>query len=123
MRTVNDRIAAADERAGGWAAPEERFAFLCECGAIGGCEGRVANARLVAEVACWCRDDECVKTFRLPRLSDCRRHWRPHRNISPCWFSHAVVSQAPAATACARWAASITWSTGRRRASRPRRAW
>ena len=41
MRTVNDRIAAADERAGGWAAPTERFAFQCECGAMGGCEGRV----------------------------------------------------------------------------------
>jgi hypothetical protein len=41
MRTVNERIAAADERAGGWAAPEERFAFQCECGAAGGCEDRV----------------------------------------------------------------------------------
>jgi hypothetical protein len=41
MRTVNERIAAADERAGGWAAPEERFAFQCECGAPGGCEDRV----------------------------------------------------------------------------------
>ena len=41
MRTVNERIAAADERATGWASPEERFAFQCECGAPGGCQGRV----------------------------------------------------------------------------------
>ena len=41
MRTVNDRIAAADKRAAGWAAGDERFAFQCECGRIGGCDGRV----------------------------------------------------------------------------------
>ncbi len=41
MRTVNDRIAALDRRAAGWAAAEERFVFQCECGETGGCEGRV----------------------------------------------------------------------------------
>lgn len=41
MRTVNDRIAALDERAGGWAAPEERFVFQCECGRTSGCDGHV----------------------------------------------------------------------------------
>lgn len=40
MRTVNDRIAALDERATGWAAPEQRFEFQCECGQRG-CEGRL----------------------------------------------------------------------------------
>jgi len=40
MRTVNDRIATLDERATGWAAPEQRFEFQCECGQTG-CEGRV----------------------------------------------------------------------------------
>ncbi len=40
MRTVNDRIATLDERATGWAAPEQRFEFQCECGR-GGCEGRL----------------------------------------------------------------------------------
>ena len=41
MRTVNEKIAAAGERATGWASPEEQFAFQCECGAAGGCEGRL----------------------------------------------------------------------------------
>lgn len=41
MRSVNERIAALDERAGGWAAPEHRFKFQCECGQIDGCDGRV----------------------------------------------------------------------------------
>lgn len=41
MRTVNDRIAALDERAGGWADREQRFEFQCECGKTGGCEGRM----------------------------------------------------------------------------------
>jgi hypothetical protein len=40
IRTVNDRIAALDERAVGWATPYERFAFQCECGK-NGCDGRV----------------------------------------------------------------------------------
>jgi hypothetical protein len=40
MRTVNDRIAAADERAIGWADADQEFAFQCECG-TSGCEGRV----------------------------------------------------------------------------------
>jgi hypothetical protein len=40
MRTVNDRIAAADERAAGWAGEDEKFAFQCECGKSG-CNGRV----------------------------------------------------------------------------------
>jgi len=41
MRTVNDRIAALDERAAGWAEPDRRFDFQCECGKISGCDGRV----------------------------------------------------------------------------------
>ena len=40
MRTVNERIAAADERAFGWAGEDEQFAFQCECGKSG-CDGRV----------------------------------------------------------------------------------
>jgi hypothetical protein len=40
MRTVNDRIAAADERAAGWAGDDQQFAFQCECGKSG-CEGQV----------------------------------------------------------------------------------
>jgi hypothetical protein len=41
MRTVNDRIAALDERAAGWSGPEHMFDFQCECGKADGCEGRV----------------------------------------------------------------------------------
>jgi hypothetical protein len=41
MRTVNEQIAAADKRAAGWATTEDQFAFHCECGKIGGCDGRV----------------------------------------------------------------------------------
>jgi hypothetical protein len=41
MRTVNDRIAALDERATEWADPEQVFEFQCECGRTGGCDGRV----------------------------------------------------------------------------------
>ncbi len=43
MRTVNDRIAALDERATatGWADPEQRFEFQCECGKNSGCDRRV----------------------------------------------------------------------------------
>ena len=41
MRTVNERIAALDERATEWADAEERFEFQCECGREGGCDGRV----------------------------------------------------------------------------------
>ena len=41
MRTVNDQIAVADKRAAGWAGDEDQFAFHCECGKTGGCEGRV----------------------------------------------------------------------------------
>jgi hypothetical protein len=40
LRTVNDRMAALDERAGGWAEKGHPFEFQCECGA-GGCEDRV----------------------------------------------------------------------------------
>jgi hypothetical protein len=40
MRTVNEKIAALGQGAGGWAEPEHRFEFQCECGKIG-CEGRV----------------------------------------------------------------------------------
>jgi len=41
MRTVNERIAALDKRANGWADPEQRFEFQCECGKTSGCAGRV----------------------------------------------------------------------------------
>jgi hypothetical protein len=41
IRTVNDQIAALDERATGWAAPEHQFEFQCECGRQSGCEDRV----------------------------------------------------------------------------------
>jgi len=41
MRTVNEKIAAIGQGAGGWAQPEHKFDFQCECGKIGGCEGRV----------------------------------------------------------------------------------
>jgi hypothetical protein len=41
MRTVNDRIAALDERATEWAAPEQQFEFQCECGKTGGCDAQV----------------------------------------------------------------------------------
>ena len=41
MRTVNERIAALDERATEWAEPEQQFEFQCECGEAGGCDGRV----------------------------------------------------------------------------------
>ena len=40
IRSVNDQIAALDERAS-WAAPEHQFEFQCECGREGGCDGRV----------------------------------------------------------------------------------
>jgi hypothetical protein len=39
MRTVNDQLAAIDERATGWADSEQQFAFQCECGRDKGCEG------------------------------------------------------------------------------------
>ena len=41
IRSVNDQIAALDERASNWAAPEHQFEFQCECGREGGCDGRV----------------------------------------------------------------------------------
>jgi hypothetical protein len=41
MRTVNDQLAAIDERATGWADSEQQFEFQCECGRDEGCEGRV----------------------------------------------------------------------------------
>jgi hypothetical protein len=41
MRSVNDQIAAIDERAVGWAAPEQQFEFQCECGREGGCDEHV----------------------------------------------------------------------------------
>ena len=40
MRTVNERIAALDQHATGWAGAEHPFEFQCECGS-GGCAGRV----------------------------------------------------------------------------------
>ena len=41
MRTVNERIAAIDERAAGWSDPRHLFDFQCECGRISGCSERV----------------------------------------------------------------------------------
>jgi hypothetical protein len=41
IRQVNDQIAALDQRATGWASPEQQFEFQCECGRNSGCEGRV----------------------------------------------------------------------------------
>ena len=41
MRTVNERIAAIDERAVGWSDPSHLFDFQCECGKISGCTERV----------------------------------------------------------------------------------
>jgi hypothetical protein len=41
MRSVNDRIAALDESAADWAAPDQQFEFQCECGKTSGCERRV----------------------------------------------------------------------------------
>ncbi len=41
MRAVNDQIAALDEHATGWAAPEQQFEFQCECGETRGCERRL----------------------------------------------------------------------------------
>lgn len=41
MRTVNERIAALDQGAAGWAGPDHVFEFQCECGRIGGCGSRV----------------------------------------------------------------------------------
>ena len=42
MRTVNDRIAAIDERAAAWTRPGHLFDFQCECGKISGCDGRLS---------------------------------------------------------------------------------
>ena len=39
MRTVNEELAAIDERATGWAEPEQQFEFQCECGEGYRCEG------------------------------------------------------------------------------------
>jgi hypothetical protein len=41
MRTVNDQLAAIDERAANWAGSEQQFEFQCECGRDDGCEERV----------------------------------------------------------------------------------
>jgi hypothetical protein len=41
MRTVNERIAAIDERAVGWSDASHIFDFQCECGKISGCSERV----------------------------------------------------------------------------------
>jgi hypothetical protein len=41
LRTVNDRIKALDESAGGWADADQRFEFQCECGKTNGCDERV----------------------------------------------------------------------------------
>ena len=41
MRTVNERIAAIDERAAASSEPGQVFDFQCECGKISGCSGRV----------------------------------------------------------------------------------
>ena len=41
MRDVNDRVAALDKGASGWADADEPFEFQCECGRLDGCDGRV----------------------------------------------------------------------------------
>jgi hypothetical protein len=41
IRAVNDQIAALDEAAADWAAPDHQFVFRCECGKNTGCDGRV----------------------------------------------------------------------------------
>ncbi len=41
IRAVNDQIAALDEAAADWAAPDHQFVFRCECGQNTGCDGRV----------------------------------------------------------------------------------
>ncbi len=41
MRTVNDELAAIDERATAWAKPEQQFTFQCECGMGYRCEARM----------------------------------------------------------------------------------
>ena len=41
LRSVNEQIAALDQSAGGWADPDHRFDFQCECGRIEGCGSRV----------------------------------------------------------------------------------
>ena len=40
LRTVNERISALDAEAG-WADPDHRFEFQCECGNPDGCAGRI----------------------------------------------------------------------------------
>jgi hypothetical protein len=40
LRTVNEQIRALDESAG-WADPEQRFEFQCECGRADGCGDRL----------------------------------------------------------------------------------
>jgi len=40
-RTVNERVATLDARAGSWAAAEQMFDFHCECGKVEGCSNRV----------------------------------------------------------------------------------
>jgi len=41
LRTVNEQIAAVDERAAAWATPEHQFEFRCECGRNPACGGHV----------------------------------------------------------------------------------
>jgi hypothetical protein len=41
IRSVNERIAALDEQAVGWASPGQEFVFQCECGRDSGCDERV----------------------------------------------------------------------------------
>ena len=49
MRAVNEQIAELSESAGGWADPDHRFDFQCECGRAGGCESRVVMTRVAYE--------------------------------------------------------------------------
>jgi len=49
MRAVNEQIAELSESAGGWADPEHKFEFQCECGQTEGCESRVLMTRAAYE--------------------------------------------------------------------------
>ena len=40
-RTVNERVATLDARAGSWANSDQLFSFHCECGKTEGCSERV----------------------------------------------------------------------------------
>ena len=49
MRAVNEQIADLSESAGGWADPDHRFDFQCECGRAEACDSRVVMTRAAYE--------------------------------------------------------------------------